>query len=151
MNCKRIAKSGFVSQTLALAVDLGGFAYIGTPAAPPAPAAHEAEAPNCDDRTSGRGHQTMGARFDRANPHRKHRFGLAPLLQQRCGARNPWNRNWKSSASNEQDFEVFYDFAITPAIRLIPGYQHIRNPLAAQVTKGTTQADVFLTRLTVAW
>ena len=63
----------------------------------------------------------------------------------------PGTANWKSSASNEQDFEVFYDLAITPAIRLIPGYQHIGNPLAAQVTKGTTQADVFLTRFTVAW
>jgi hypothetical protein len=62
---------------------------------------------------------------------RKHRFGLAPLLQQRCGVRNPWNRNWKSSATNEQSFEVFYDFA--------------------QVSKGTNQADVFVTRLTGAW
>jgi hypothetical protein len=43
----------------------------------------------------------------------------------------PWNRNWKSSASNEQGFEVFYDFA--------------------QVSKGTTQADVFLARPAVAW
>jgi hypothetical protein len=157
MNWKRIAKSGFVSHTLlfrheSLAdVGLGGFAYIGTLAAPPAPAAHEEEAPNRDDRTGGRGHQTMGARSDRANLHRKHRFGLAPLLQQRCGVRNPWNRNWKSSASNEQVFEVVYDFAITPAIRLIPGYQRIWKPLAAQVTKGTNQADVFLTRLTGAW
>jgi porin len=57
----------------------------------------------------------------------------------------------QSSASNEQGFEVFYDFAITPAIRVIPGYQHIWNPLAAEVSKGTTQADVFLTRVTVAW
>ncbi len=57
----------------------------------------------------------------------------------------------ESHASNEQGVEVFYDFAITPAIRLIPSYQHIWNPLAAQVSKGTTHADVFLTRLTVAW
>jgi hypothetical protein len=41
--------------------------------------------------------------------------------------------------------------AITPAIRLIPGYQHIWNPVAAQVSMGTTHADIFLTRLTVAW
>ena len=158
MNWKRIAKSGFVSQTLlfgheALAdVGLGGFTYAAAPPAlAAAPKRTKQKRRNRDDRTGGRGHQTMGARFDRANPHRKHRFGLAPLFQQRCGARNPWNRNWKSSASNEQDFEVFYDLAITPAIRLIPGYQHIGNPLAAQVTKGTTQADVFLTRFTVAW
>ena len=57
----------------------------------------------------------------------------------------------QSSANNEQGFEVFYDFAITPAIRLIPGYQHIWNPVAAQVSTGTTHADIFLTRLTVAW
>jgi porin len=56
-----------------------------------------------------------------------------------------------SNASNERGFEAFYDFAITPAVRLIPSYQHIWNPLAAQVSTGTTHADVFLTRLTVAW
>jgi hypothetical protein len=122
MNGKRIAKSGFVSQTLlfgheALAdVGLGGFAYA---SAPPAPAA----APKRTKRK--RRIATTAPVAEAIKPwgpvptRRKHRFGLAPLLQQRCGVRYPWNRIWKSSASNEQGFEVFYDFA--------------------QVSKGTTQ------------
>lgn len=57
----------------------------------------------------------------------------------------------QSRARNEQGLEVFYDFAVTPAIRLIPSYQHIWNPLAAEVSTGNTHADVFLTRITVAW
>jgi hypothetical protein len=42
------------------------------------------------------------------------------------------------------DIEVFYNFAVTPAIRLIPSYQHIWHPLAAKVAKSQT-------RLTSAW
>jgi porin len=56
-----------------------------------------------------------------------------------------------ATASDESGIEAFYDFALTPAIRLIPSYQHIWHPLAAQVAKGQTHADVFQTRLTVAW
>ncbi|KJC56406.1 hypothetical protein UP10_34605 [Bradyrhizobium sp. LTSPM299] len=56
-----------------------------------------------------------------------------------------------TNASDESGVEVFYDFAITPAIQLIPSYQHIWHPLAAQVAKGQDHADLFLTRLTVAW
>jgi porin len=56
-----------------------------------------------------------------------------------------------ASASDETGIEVFYDFAVTPAIRLIPGYQHIWHPLAAQVARSQDHADLFLTRLTVAW
>jgi len=41
--------------------------------------------------------------------------------------------------------------AITPAIRFIPGYQHIWDPIAARVSKHENGADVFLTRLTVAF
>jgi hypothetical protein len=47
--------------------------------------------------------------------------------------------------------EIFYDFAITPAIRFIPSYQHIWNPIAAQVSKHEDGADVFLGRVTVAF
>ena len=47
--------------------------------------------------------------------------------------------------------ETFYDFAITPAIRFIPSYQHIWNPLIAQAAKQRDHADVFLTRVTIAW
>jgi porin len=55
------------------------------------------------------------------------------------------------SVGNERGIEVFYDFAITPAVRLIPSYQHIWNPIIAQVEKGQNSADVFLGRLNVAW
>jgi len=53
--------------------------------------------------------------------------------------------------SDESGVEVFYDLAITPAVRLIPSYQHIWNPFSAQVVTDQDHADVFLTRLTVAW
>jgi porin len=52
---------------------------------------------------------------------------------------------------NENGLEVFYDFAITPAIRLIPSYQHIWNPLAAEVAKNERGADLFLVRLSLTW
>jgi hypothetical protein len=45
----------------------------------------------------------------------------------------------------------FYDFALTPAIRLIASYQHIWNPLATDVSKNKNGADVFPVRLTVAF
>ena len=50
------------------------------------------------------------------------------------------------SASDESGIEVFYNFAVTPAIRLIPSYQHIWHPLAAQIAKGQDHTDLFLTR-----
>src|SRR5262245_36424047 len=34
--------------------------------------------------------------------------------------------------SDESGVEVFYDLAVTPAVRLIPSYQHIWNPFSAQ-------------------
>jgi porin len=43
------------------------------------------------------------------------------------------------------------DFTITPAIRFIPGYQHIWDAIAARVSKHENGADVFLTRLTLAF
>src|SRR5262252_9136159 len=49
---------------------------------------------------------------------------------------------------NEKGFEVFYDFAITPALRIIPSYQYIWNPLVAQVAAGHRSASVFLLRFT---
>jgi len=57
----------------------------------------------------------------------------------------------KATVNDESGFEIFYDFAITPAVRLIPGYQHIWHPLAAQVAKNQNHADFFLARFTVAW
>jgi len=56
-----------------------------------------------------------------------------------------------SKVSDEKGVEVFYDLAITPAVRLIPSYQHIWNPFVAQVVTDQDHADIFLTRLTVAW
>ena len=55
-----------------------------------------------------------------------------------------------TTAHEEKGIEISYDFALTPAIRLIPSYQHIWNPLAADVAKNENGADVFLARLTVA-
>ena len=43
------------------------------------------------------------------------------------------------------------DFAITPAIRFIPSYQHMWDPIAARVSKHENGADVFLSRITVAF
>ena len=53
-----------------------------------------------------------------------------------------------ASLKNEQGLEVFYDVGITPAIRLIPSYQHIWNPLAA-AAKNERRANVFLVRISV--
>jgi hypothetical protein len=51
---------------------------------------------------------------------------------------------------DEQGVEVFYDFAITPAIRLIASYQHIWDPFVAEVATKQGPADVVLIRVTVA-
>jgi porin len=56
-----------------------------------------------------------------------------------------------SSAKNESGIEAFYDFAVTPAIRIIPSYQHVWNPLAAEVANHQNKADVFLGRVTIAF
>lgn len=55
-----------------------------------------------------------------------------------------------AAVKNEKGTEVFYDFAMTPAVRLIASYQHIWNPLTAQVVTRQSHADVFLLRLTLA-
>jgi porin len=56
-----------------------------------------------------------------------------------------------ATLKNERGLEVFYDVAITPAIRLIPSYQHIWNPTTARVAKNERGADVFLLRSSVTW
>ena len=56
-----------------------------------------------------------------------------------------------ATPKNEDGLEVFYDFAITPAIRVIPSYQHIWNPLTAAVVKNERGVDVFLVRLSLTW
>jgi porin len=52
---------------------------------------------------------------------------------------------------DEKGIEVFYDFALTPAIRLILSYQHVWDPLAAQVAAREDSADLFLGRIGIAW
>ena len=51
---------------------------------------------------------------------------------------------------NEQGVEVFYDFALTPAIRVIPGYQYIWDPLTAKAAVNKATAEMFQLRLTAA-
>jgi len=56
-----------------------------------------------------------------------------------------------ATPKNENGIEVFYDFAITPAIRVIPSYQHIWNPLTAAAVKNERGADIFLVRFSLRW
>jgi hypothetical protein len=57
----------------------------------------------------------------------------------------------KTALKNEKGTEVFYDFAITPAIRVIPSYQHIWDPFTAEVARNHRAADVFNVRLSTTW
>ncbi|WP_346837404.1 carbohydrate porin [Microbulbifer sp. SAOS-129_SWC] len=52
---------------------------------------------------------------------------------------------------DEVGIEAFYDFALTPAVRLIASYQWIQNPLLAQVVSNEDHANVFFARISVAW
>lgn len=54
------------------------------------------------------------------------------------------------NVKNEQGMEVFYDYAVTPAIRIIPSYQHIWNPLSGLAT-GHTDADLWMMRGTLVF
>jgi porin len=56
-----------------------------------------------------------------------------------------------ASAADERGVELFYDLAITPAVRLNVSYQHIWNPLIAKVAESQNNASVFLARLNVAF
>ena len=49
-----------------------------------------------------------------------------------------------ASVNDEMGMEIFYDFAITPAIRFISGYQHIWHPIASRVSKHETARTYFL-------
>jgi hypothetical protein len=55
------------------------------------------------------------------------------------------------NVKDEQGMEAFYGFALTPAIHIIPSYQHIWSPVVAEVSKHHDHSDVFLLRLTMAW
>jgi porin len=52
-----------------------------------------------------------------------------------------------ATLKNEEGLEVSYGLAITPALRLIPSYQHTWNPMTAGVAKNERGADVLLLRL----
>ena len=52
---------------------------------------------------------------------------------------------------DEQGAEVFYQFALTPAVRLIGTYQHIWNPLTARTAYGEDSTDILMARMTIAW
>ena len=56
-----------------------------------------------------------------------------------------------TTVKNENGVEIFYDFAITPAINVNAGYQHIGNPLVASVAVKQDHADLFLVRLNLVW
>jgi porin len=56
-----------------------------------------------------------------------------------------------ASVRDEKGIEVFYDFAVTPAIRLIASYQHMWDPLVAGVATKEHAANIFLLRSTVAF
>ena len=57
----------------------------------------------------------------------------------------------KFHLEDEKGLEVFYDFAVTPAIRLIASYQYIWDPLVTQVKTRQDHAGAFLLRTTVAF
>jgi carbohydrate-selective porin OprB len=73
------------------------------------------------------------------------------------GINQPFKNDFKQltgaavTIKNENGLEVFYDVAITPAIRLIPSYQHIWNPMTAGVAKNEHGADVLLLRTSLTW
>jgi len=67
-------------------------------------------------------------------------LALNPLIGQRRNLLTP---------QDEKGAQLFYNFAVTPAIRLITSFQHIWGPVLAQVETRQKGADVFLTRLTI--
>jgi carbohydrate-selective porin OprB len=86
-----------------------------------------------------------------------HKAGIARLCSWLYGVSQPLKNDLKQLAGvaatvkNENGLEVFYDVAITPAIRLIPNYQHIWNPMTARVAKNEHGADVLLLRTSSTW
>ena len=56
-----------------------------------------------------------------------------------------------TTVRDENGIEIFYDFAITPAINVNASYQHIWDPLAANVTVNQNHADLFMVRLNLVF
>ncbi len=88
---------------------------------------------------NGREYDSFGAGFYYNAFSSKLKFDIEQLT---AGTKN---------VKDEKGIEVFYDFAITPAIRLIPSYQRIWDPLTTQVATNKSQASVFLARVNVAF
>src|SRR5262245_38380870 len=65
--------------------------------------------------------------------------------------RNSIRQLTNTTVKSENGIEIFYNFAITPAISVNASYQHIWNPLTASVTVSQNHADLFLARLNMAW
>jgi hypothetical protein len=65
--------------------------------------------------------------------------------------RNSIRQLTNTTVKSENGIEIFYNFAITPAISVNASYQHIWNPLSASVTVNQNHADLFLARLNMAW
>lgn len=72
--------------------------------------------------------------------------GISPDLQNQVRRYTGGALNVK----NEQGMEVFYDYAITPAVRLIPSYQHLWNPLTG-VAVGHDHTDLWMMRGTIVF
>ena len=53
--------------------------------------------------------------------------------------------------NDEKGIEVFYDFAISPAIHFTPSFQHQWDPLLAQVATSARGVNIFLARLNIAF
>jgi porin len=87
----------------------------------------------------GRDHDSFGAGFYYNKISDKLKTSIATIS------------NGQSAVHDESGMEVFYNFAITPAVRLIPSYQHIWHPLAAEGIKRRDSTDLFQIRLTAAW
>lgn len=87
----------------------------------------------------GRDHDSFGVGFYYDKISDKLKTSLASLSR------------GQSAVHDESGMEVFYNLAITPAVRLIPSYQHIWHPLAAEVAEGRESADILQLRLTTAW
>ena len=56
-----------------------------------------------------------------------------------------------TTVRNENGIEMFYNFAITPAINVNASYQYMWNPLVASVAVHQDHADLLIARLNLVW
>jgi hypothetical protein len=72
-------------------------------------------------------------------------YGISDLLKQDIAQLS----GGEAATQNEKGTEVFYDFAITPAVRLIPSYQ--LEPAHRRGDEKPTRHRYFLARFAVIW